>query len=92
MATMVQENESTARIRVALVIESGKLKPVWFEEAGKLSRERIFIKEICYTWVHMDGAAKIISFSVWDGSNSYRLSLNTRDFTWKLGVVESSFR
>ncbi|NVN92243.1 MAG: hypothetical protein HXX11_16800 [Desulfuromonadales bacterium] len=62
MATLVQENESTARIRVALVIESGKLKPVWFEFLDKRFRERIFIKEICYTWTHMDGAAKIISF------------------------------
>jgi hypothetical protein len=66
------------------VIESGKIKPVWFEETGKPSRERIFIKEICYTWTHMAGAAKIISFAVWDGSNSYRLSLNTLDFTWRL--------
>ena len=32
----------------------------------------------------LDGAAKIISFAVYDGSNSYELALNTRDFTWKL--------
>jgi hypothetical protein len=82
---MVQGTKSTARIRVALVIESGKIKPVWFEETGRQSRDRIFIKEICYTWTHMDGAAKIISFAVYDGSNSYELALNTLDFTWRLG-------
>lgn len=89
MPSIVQKKESTAKIRVALVIESGKIKPVWFEEAGKPSRERIFVKEVCYTWIHMNGAAKIISFAVWDGSNSYELALNTRDFTWKLSISDS---
>lgn len=92
MSTMIQKKESTAKIRVALVIESGKIKPVWFEEVGKASRERIFIKEVCYMWTHMNGAAKIISFAVWDGNNSYELSLNTRDFTWRLATAETSMR
>ncbi|MBL0226090.1 MAG: hypothetical protein IPQ16_11120 [Geobacteraceae bacterium] len=90
MSTMVQKTKSTARIRVAQVIESGKIKPVWFEETDKQSRDRVFIKEVCYTWVHRDGAARIISFAVYDGSNSYELALNTLDFTWELGVVEST--
>jgi hypothetical protein len=47
-------------------------------------------KEICYTWTHMNGAAKIISFAVYDGSNSYELALNTKDFTWELGDVKST--
>jgi hypothetical protein len=82
--------ESSSRVRVALVIELGKIKPVWFEETDKAFRERIFVKEVCSTWTHMDGAAKIISFAVYDGSNSYELALNTLDFTWRLRVVESS--
>jgi hypothetical protein len=90
MATMVQKTESSARVRVALVIESGKIKPVWFEQTDKQSRDRIFIKEVCSMWTHMDWAAKIISFAVYDGSNSYELALNTRDFTWQLSVVGSS--
>jgi hypothetical protein len=89
---MVQRKISTARIRVALVIESGKIKPVWFEETDKQSRDRIFVREICATWVHMDGAAKIISFAVYDGSNSYELALNTRDFTWRLAITERTER
>jgi hypothetical protein len=94
MVTMVQRTESASRIRVALVIESGKIKPVWFEFEGtdKRSRERIFVKEICYTWAFMDGATKIISFAVYDGSNSYELALNTLNFTWRLKVAESSSR
>jgi len=90
MTTTVQTKPSSASIRVALVIESGKLKPVWFENTGKSSADRIFIKEICSTWSHHQGSAKIINFAVIAGGNGYRLSLNTEEFTWTLGVVEES--
>jgi len=78
---------------VALVIESGKLKPVWFEQTDKSAMDRIFIKEICSVWTHHQGSAKIINFAVTAGGNGYRLSLNTEEFTWALGVVvESEFQ
>lgn len=38
----------------------------------------------------MEGAAKIINFAVWDGTNRYRLSLNTKDFTWSMGIFEET--
>jgi len=38
----------------------------------------------------VEGAARIINFAVWDGANSYRLSLNTKDFTWSMGVAEET--
>jgi len=88
MATTVQTKPSSASIRVALVIESGKLKPVWFENTGKSSADRIFIRQICSVWNHHEGAAKVINFAVNDGSSSYVLALNTQEFTWELGVVE----
>ncbi|GFE62894.1 hypothetical protein [Geobacter sp. AOG2] len=75
-------------IRVAVVIEQGRIKPVWFEQTDRLSRERIFIKEVCSLWDHMEGAAKVISFAVWDGANKYVLALNTKAFTWTLEVAE----
>ena len=87
MATIVQTNESDANIRVALIIEQGRIKPVWFEEVGS-TRDRIFIKQICSKWSHMEGTAKIINFAVYDGVNTYRLSLNTSKFTWKLSITE----
>ena len=90
MAVIVQTNRSPAKIRVALIIEGGKLRPIWFEEVDKPSRDRIFIKHISYVWTHMEGAAKIINFAVWDGANSYRLSLNTYDFTWDMGIAEET--
>jgi hypothetical protein len=90
MAVIVQTNISAANIRVALIIEGGKVRPVWFEVVDNLARDRIFIKEICSIWSHMEGAVKIINFSVWDGANNYCLSLNTKAFTWKLGIAEET--
>ena len=90
MAVIVQTNKSDKNIRVALIIEKGKIKPVWFEFLDNPASDRIFIKEICSIWSHMEGTAKIINFSVWDGANNYRLSLDTKAFTWKLGVAEET--
>jgi hypothetical protein len=90
MAVIVQTNRSPAKIRVALIIEGGKIRPVWFEEVDNRARDRIHVKEITYVWSHMEGVAKIISFALWDGANSYHLSLNTRDFTWSLGTAEET--
>lgn len=88
MATTFQTKPSSASIRVAIVLESGKLKPVWFENTGKTSAERISIRQICSIWNHHEGAAKVINFAANDGSSSYVLALNTKGFTWELGVVE----
>jgi len=90
MAVIVQTNESHAKIRVALIIEGGKLRPVWFEEVDNPASDRVQIKEISYVWSHVEGAARIINFAVWDGTNSYRLSLNTKDFTWSMGIAEET--
>jgi hypothetical protein len=90
MATIVVTKKSEAKIRVALIIEQGMIKPVWFEEVDNPWRDRIYIKQICSKWTHMEGSAKIINFSVLDGVNSYRLTLNTKDFNWKLGIAEAN--
>jgi hypothetical protein len=90
MSTFVETKKSDAKIRVALIIEQGAMKPVWFEEIDNRGQGRIYIKQICSKWCHMEGTAKIINFSVWDGVNSYRLSLNNKDFNWKLGVAEEN--
>ena len=79
MATIVQTKPSSANIRVALIIESGKLKPVWFEQTDNRASDRLFIKEICSVWTHHQGSAKIITFAVRAGGNGYQLSLNTQD-------------
>jgi len=86
MATIVETKKSEASIRVALIIEQGKIRPVWFEEIDKPGRDRVFVKQICSVWSHQEGAVKFINFAVWDGTNTYCLSLNTRDFTWEYGI------
>jgi hypothetical protein len=90
MAIIVQTNRSAAKIRVALIIEGGKIRPVWFEEVDNPARDRIHIKQITAVWSHMEGTAKIINFAAWDGTNSYSLSLNTKDFTWSMGIAEET--
>ena len=81
MAAISQTRESHATIRVALVIEFGKPKPVWFEQTDKRTSDRIFIKEICSVWTHREGSAKIMNFAVTAEGNNYQLSLNTEVFT-----------
>ncbi len=90
MATISQTRDSSASIRVALVIESGRLKPVWFEQTDNRASDRMFIQKICSVWSHHHGSAKIINFAVTAGGNGYQLSLNTQEFTWMVGVVEES--
>ena len=90
MSPTVSENKIDARLRGAVVFDGSRLKPVWIEEKDKPAMERIFVKEICSTWSHMDGTAKIISFSLSDGANTYELSHNTREYTWGLKIAVST--
>jgi hypothetical protein len=91
MSSTCQTNFVTSRVRVALIIEGGKIKPVWFEETDKPARDRVFVKAVNSTWGHQEGSAKVIDFSVTGGdSNYYLLSLNTREFTWQLWVSETT--
>jgi hypothetical protein len=89
MATNVSNKPLSDRVRVALVMGAGKIKPVWFERTDLPSRERIMVKEICYSWQYLEGTAKILCYAVSDGVNAYKLELNTKDFTWRLGVADS---
>jgi hypothetical protein len=69
---------------------AGKIKPVWFVSTDLPCRERIMVKEICYTWQYLEGMAKVRCYEVSDGVNAYKLELNTSDFTWRLGVAEQT--
>jgi len=90
MSTTCQFNFISERVRVALIIAGGKIQPVWFEETDKPARDRVFVKSVNYTGSRQAGSAKVIDFAVTGGdSNSYQLSLNTREFTWQLWVSET---
>ena len=88
MSPYVQTNYKTSRIRVALIIEGGKIKPVWFEEIDRKGRDRVFIQTVNYLWDSQEGAAKIMHFAVTSVDRTcYELALNTREYTWKLGIT-----
>lgn len=89
MSPFIEDTPLSENIRVALVIEAGKLRPVWFEETDKPGRDRIYVKDVTLTYDHYEGAARIINIGVTDGNHSYKLSLNTKTFTWKCTVSES---
>jgi hypothetical protein len=90
MATMIKQKHLSDKVRVALVMGGGKIKPVWFEQTDRPARERIKVEKVTSTWTYYQGAARIICFAVWDGSNTYNLEMNTTDYTWSLGIAESS--
>lgn len=91
MASYIQANFVTSRVRVALIIAGGKIQPVWFEETDNPARDRVFIKTVNYIGTQQEGAAKVISFSVTGGdANCYQLLLNTRELTWQLWLNETS--
>lgn len=88
MAKFVQQIPLSEKVRVALVIGGGKIKPVWFEQTDKPGSDRVKIEKVTYTWEYFEGAAKIRCFAVWDGANCYKLELNMKDFTWRLSVAD----
>jgi hypothetical protein len=86
MATRAETIPTEYPIRVAVVFEKGRIRPVWFE----VGSTRIRIQEVCYVWKHHEGVAFIVSFAVWDGQSTYELHYNTLSRVWRLGVVEHS--
>ena len=75
---------SDEKVKVAVVFEVDKVRPVWFEVLG---RERVQVGEICGTWYHKEGSAKIINFDVWDGRERCQLVYNTQELIWSVGVT-----
>jgi len=90
MATIVHSSGIAVDIRVAVIIEAGKVRPVWFEERGRSAPDRIFVRKVNQVWSHHQGSAKILNFAVSTDSNNYELSLDTQEFTWELKVVEQN--
>jgi hypothetical protein len=61
---------SDEKVKVAVVFEPVmRVRPVCFEVLGK---ERVQVGEICSTWYHNEGVARIINFDVWDGRERCR--------------------
>ena len=79
--------QDTDRVKVAVVFELDRVRPVWFEIAGQ---ERVQVREVCAVWYHTRGSARIMSFDVWDHCEQYRLEYDTQPLSWRVGraVIE----
>ena len=75
---------SEEKVKVAVIFELDRIRPVWFEVLGK---ERVQVGEICGVWYHTRGSAKIINFDVWDSRKRYQLIYNTQELSWSVGVT-----
>jgi hypothetical protein len=76
--------QSEKKVKVAVVFELDRVRPVWFEILG---RPRVQVGEICGTWYHNEGSARIINFDIWDGRERYQLIYNTQELTWGVGLT-----
>jgi len=85
----VQTKYSTSRLRVALIIEGGTVKPVWFDQTDKPASDRVHLKGINARWTSQEGAARVMHLTGMDLC-SHQLCLDTLELTWKLGVVGES--
>ena len=87
----IQTKYATSKIRVALIVEAGKIRPVWFDLTDRPASDRVSIKTVNSFWTSNEGAAKIMHFAVTGMDlTCYQLSLDTLAFTWRLGTVEES--
>jgi len=72
----------TDKVKVAVIFEPEKIKPVWFQISHEDKRE---VQEICATWNFMRGASKVITFEVWTGNERFSLEYDTVGMSWRVG-------
>ena len=80
------------RVKVAVVFENGKIRPVWFvPDTLRSAGDRVMVLNVNQTFESREGLTKIISIAVStaDG-NDYILGFNTDNFTWTAHVSEES--
>jgi hypothetical protein len=82
-----RSQHATDKVKVAVIFEDGRPRPVWFQVADPKPVE---ISKICAIWYFNRGAARIITFKIWDSSEQFSLEYDTAAPTWSLGrtVIE----
>lgn len=79
------------RVKVAVVFESGKMRPVWFvPDTSRSSGDRIMVEKVNQVWNSREGITKVVHIAVTAGGNDYFLAFNTDDFTWSVQVCEET--
>jgi hypothetical protein len=82
---IVRTVQSNTKVKVAVVFEPGQpMRPVWFEIAGQ---ERVQVNQVCAMWTSSRGAARIITFEIWDSRERYSLSFDAQALTWSVGMT-----
>ena len=67
-------------VKVGVIFGNSGIIPKWF-----IWKDRKYqIKETTYTWRDSIGEAKVIHFSVTDGTTLFELSLNQKTLSWRL--------
>jgi hypothetical protein len=72
-------------IKVGAIFKGASIHPVWFIWEGR----KYTIKEVNYTWGSTKGEAPIHYFSVSDECNSYKLSFDSKNMTWRIESITS---
>jgi len=76
----MQTTHINETIDVGAVFTRTYIKPKWFIWNSR----KYLIKETAYTWHEDAGSARIIHFSVSDGSTLFEISLNKKSLEWRL--------
>lgn len=67
-------------MKVGVIFEGGKLKPVWFIHENR----KYLIKTINFFWYKKNGISTIYYFSVSDGINNFELSFDDKKLLWQI--------
>ena len=76
------------RVKVAVIFESGKIRPVWFvPDTSRSSGDQVKVSKVNQVFESREGLTKVISIAVstTDG-NDYILGFNADNFTWTAHV------
>jgi hypothetical protein len=70
-------------IEVLAKFKGGVVTPVFFKLSGRIYK----ISSINLRYDFSQGNVKFLSYSVSSGANSYKITLNAREMTWKLEEI-----
>lgn len=90
MSTIVKPTYA-GRVKVAVIFEAGKIRPVWFvPDTSRSAADRIMVEKVNQVWNSREGVTRVMHFAVSAAGNDYILTFNTCDFTWTVHVSEET--
>lgn len=90
MITIVKPTYA-GRVKVAVIYEGGKMRPVWFvPDTSRSAGDRIMVEKVNQVWNSREGITRVIHIAVSAAGNDYILIFNSDDFTWTVHVSEAT--